>query len=92
MHMAAEFTDGLRIPPNLKGKKSITTTFSLHHILFPHPGLYPLSSPHLPLSPQGVNVKLGPNQNDLPTPPPLILASGSSNTMEYIFFNFEDFF
>ncbi len=58
------------------------TTFGLHHILFPHPGLYPLSTPpHA-----GVKVEF----QSKPKWPPPILGSGSPNMLE--FFDFEKIF
>ncbi len=64
----------------------MSTTFGLHHILFPHPGLYPMGRPPIPLT-RGVKVELQPEPK-WRTPP--ILGSGSSNMLG--FFDFENFF
>jgi hypothetical protein len=57
------------------------TSFGLHHILIPHPGLYPLSTPpHT-----GLKFELQ-TEPKWPTPYPPILGSGSSNMLEFFRF------
>jgi hypothetical protein len=58
------------------------TTFSLHHILFPRPGLYPLSRPPQPPH-EGKSRTSAQTEVTYPT----ILGSGSSNMLEFFEFD-----
>ncbi len=55
-------------------------TFGLHHILFPHPGLYPWSTPHL--HPQAGGKRRTLVRTEVTTP--LILGLGSSNMQDFL--------